>query len=71
VGSSDTTEMTSREFLYRRVCESSAGEPDCLGNRWLAPETTMRTDRIIVDPALATQWCINVGKSQLICFATL
>lgn len=47
--------MTSREFLYHLICQSSACQPDRLGDRWLPPETTVWTDRIVVDPPLFCQ----------------
>ena len=42
--------LTSREFLYHLPCEPSARKLDGFGSGWLAPETAMRTDRVVVDP---------------------
>jgi hypothetical protein len=42
--------LTSREFLYHLPCESSARKLDRFGDGWLAPETAVRTDRVVVAP---------------------
>jgi hypothetical protein len=31
-------------------CKSSARKLDSFGSRWLAPETAVRTDRVVVNP---------------------
>jgi hypothetical protein len=42
--------LTSREFLYHLPCSSSARKLDSFGSGWLAPETAVRTDRVVVNP---------------------
>ena len=42
--------LTSREFLYHLPCESSARKLGGFGRRWQAPETAVRTDRVVVNP---------------------
>ena len=42
--------MTSRELLYDLPCLSSARKLDSFGSGWLAPETAVRTDRVVVNP---------------------
>ena len=42
--------LTSREFLYHLPCESSARKLDSFGSGWQAPETAVRTDRVVVNP---------------------
>jgi len=42
--------MTRQEFLYHLPCESSARKLDGFGRRWLAPETAMWTDHVVVSP---------------------
>ena len=40
--------LTSREFLYHLPCESSARKLDCFGSGWLAPETAVWADRVVM-----------------------
>src|SRR5262249_16246276 len=40
--------LTSREFLYHLPCSSSARKLDSFGSGWLAPETAVRTERVVV-----------------------
>ena len=43
--------MTSREFLYHLPCESSARKLDRFGSGWLASETAVRADRVVMPPS--------------------
>ena len=42
--------LTCLECLYHLPCQPSAQKLDGFGNGWLAPETAMRTNRVVVDP---------------------
>src|SRR5215472_18014352 len=46
----DSSRVTSREYLYHLPCEPSARKLEDFGSGWLAPETTVRTDGIVVGP---------------------
>ena len=42
--------VTSREYLHHLPCEPSARTLDGFGNEWLAPETAVWTDRVVMSP---------------------
>ena len=49
-GDVDPISLTCREYLYHLPCESSARKLDRFGDRWLAPETAVWTDRVVMSP---------------------
>jgi hypothetical protein len=60
--------LTSREFLYHLPSEFSARKLDGLGRGWLAPETAVRTDRVVVPPPAFCldlrflEWAVSSSK---------
>lgn len=53
--------LTCRELLYHLSCESLAHTLDGVGSRWLAPETAVQTDRVVVNSASFDE---DLGFSQ-------
>jgi hypothetical protein len=58
--------VTSRELLYHLPCESSARKLESFGSRWLASETAMRADRVVMPPpAFCHDLCLLERREQL------
>ena len=64
-GSKSCITLTIREFLYHLPCESSARKLESFRSRWLASETAMRADRVVMPPpAFCQNLCFLERREQ-------